>query len=441
MKQAKIFILDTNILLHDYRSIFQFQENDLVIPISVLEELDNFKKGHDQINYNARNIIRELDSLLTNENSRQGNGISLGNGIGRLYIEYPKPFSETMQKFFFNDVPDHRILAVAAFYTEKYKDRYVSLVSKDINLRMKARSIGVNSEDYKTDAIEDLGHIHRETDVIENVSESVIDAIYKSHEPLSIKDLKINPPQENYFILKSLNSTVLVYLDRATYKIRQVPKQKCFGITARNAEQSFALHALCNENLNLVAMTGKAGTGKTLLALAAALEQKRNYDQILIARPIVPLSDKDLGYLPGNVKEKVAPYMQPLFDNLDFIKKQFSAQSPQFRAIEDMLIREELVITPLAYIRGRSLSNAYFIVDEAQNLTPHEVKTIITRAGECTKIVFTGDIHQIDSPYLDEHSNGLVYLSERMKGQDLFEHLNLVHGERSRLSELASNLL
>ena len=214
-----------------------------------------------------------------------------------------------------------------------------------------------------------------------------------------------------------------------------------FGIKPRNAEQTFSLHALFEPDIKLVSLTGKAGTGKTLLALSAAIAQHHLYEQILLARPIVALSNRDLGFLPGDAEEKVSPYMQPLFDNLAVIKRCFSPVSQEYKIIEDLKKDERLVISPLAFIRGRSLSNCFFIIDEAQNLTPHEVKTIITRAGEGTKMIFTGDIQQIDSPYLDMQSNGLAYLTDRMKGQDLFAHINLVKGERSFLAELASNLL
>jgi len=223
--------------------------------------------------------------------------------------------------------------------------------------------------------------------------------------------------------------------------VNRIIKQTTYGIDPRNAEQTFAIEALINPEIQLVALTGKAGTGKTLLALASALQQHKRYKQIFLARPIVPLANRDLGFLPGDVKEKIDPYMQPLFDNLTVIKHKFSHQSPEFMRINDMIKEEKLVITPLAYIRGRSLSSIFFIVDEAQNLTPHEVKTIITRAGEDTKMIFTGDIEQIDSPYLDIGSNGLSYLTDKMKGQDIFAHVNLVKGERSFLSELASRLL
>jgi PhoH-like ATPase len=220
-----------------------------------------------------------------------------------------------------------------------------------------------------------------------------------------------------------------------------VEKKTAYGIKPRNAEQTFSLDALFNPEIKLVALTGKAGTGKTLLALAAALEQHKNFGQILLARPIVALSNRDLGFLPGDAQEKISPYMQPLFDNLSVIKHSYNARSMEYQKIEELLKEEQLIITPLAYIRGRSLSNSYFIIDEAQNLTPHEIKTIITRAGEGTKLVFTGDLQQIDSPYLDMKSNGLAYMTEKMRNHEIFAHVNLIKGERSYLAELASDLL
>jgi PhoH-like ATPase len=234
---------------------------------------------------------------------------------------------------------------------------------------------------------------------------------------------------------------VLTHYDADKRLISRVEKQKAYGIGPRNAEQTFALDALLRPEIKLISLTGKAGTGKTLLALAAALQQRKDFQQILLARPIVSLSNRDLGFLPGDVKDKIEPYMQPLYDNLSVIKHQFSSSSSEFMKIEEMQRNEKLVITPLAYIRGRSLSNVYFIVDEAQNLTPHEIKTIITRAGEGTKMIFTGDIQQIDSPYLDEKSNGLTYLADKMRGQHVFAHMNLVKGERSFLADLAGDLL
>jgi PhoH-like ATPase len=234
---------------------------------------------------------------------------------------------------------------------------------------------------------------------------------------------------------------VLARYDATNKLVRRLEKKSVYGIKPRNAEQTFSIDVLTDPEIKLIALTGKAGTGKTLLALAAALEQHRQFEQILLARPIVALSNRDLGFLPGDAMEKINPYMQPLYDNLGVIKHVFNARSPEYQKIEELQKEDRLEITPLAYIRGRSLSNVFFIIDEAQNLTPHEIKTIITRAGEGTKMIFTGDLQQIDSPYLDIKSNGLAYLTERMKGQDIFAHINLLKGERSFLAELASNLL
>ena len=244
-----------------------------------------------------------------------------------------------------------------------------------------------------------------------------------------------------YYILKNGKSSSLAYYDHFTDQLERIEKEYVYGIKPKNAEQAFALHALMNPHIKLVALQGVAGTGKTLLALASALEQSKNFHQIILARPIVPLSNKEIGFLPGDANDKIGPYMEPLWDNLKFIKSQFSENEKKFRAILEMESSGRIVITPLAFIRGRSLSNIMFIIDEAQNLTPHEVKTIITRAGENTKIVFTGDVNQIDTPYLDEYSNGLAYLIDRLKGQKLFANVVLEKGERSELANLANDLL
>jgi PhoH-like ATPase len=241
--------------------------------------------------------------------------------------------------------------------------------------------------------------------------------------------------------MRNSSRSVLAALNNEMDKFKRIDKQVVYGIKPRNAEQTFAADALCNSDIPLVSMTGKAGTGKTLLALACALQVRKNYRQIYIARPVVPLSNKDLGFLPGDVESKLAPYMQPLWDNLKVIQDQFPESDKSHQLINTMIKDEKLVIEPLSYIRGRSLQRIYFIVDEAQNLTPHEIKTIITRAGEGAKIVLTGDVYQIDHPYLDSQSNGLSYLIEHFKGQKLYAHVNLEKGERSELAELASNLL
>jgi PhoH-like ATPase len=440
-KLKKIFILDTNVLLHDYNCIYNFEENDIVIPITVLEELDKFKKGNDLINFHAREFTRELDKL-SGDNLFNG-GVQLGKNLGKLTIETGKPFSDKLKDSFPEMTADHRILAIAESITLSKPKQTVTLVTKDINLRMKAKSIGVMSADYESDKVKNIDEIYKGINTLEDVSDELVSRVYEESEGIPVGDVEAgNSPKPNqYFILKGNRSSALVHYNPFMKAYDRVLKQKVYGIEPRNAEQTFAIDTLCRDEIQLVTITGKAGTGKTLLALAAAIAQRQKYSQIFLARPIVPLSNKDIGYLPGDAKEKIGPYMQPLFDNLDVIKNKFSPTSKDFQKIEEMQKGEKLIITPLAYIRGRSLSNVFFIVDEAQNLTPHEIKTIITRAGEGTKMVFTGDIEQIDSPYLDLKSNGLSYLTDKMIGQDVFAHINLVKGERSYLAELASNLL
>ncbi len=429
----KLFILDTNVILHDSNAIHNFQENDIVIPITVLEELDKFKKGVEDINFHAREFVRELDKL-----AGQGlfeDGVNLGKEQGKLYIEPGKVFSETLKSSFPENIPDHRILAVAEYFVKKYPKRYVALITKDINLRMKAKSIGIPAEDYKTDQVKDMDFVAKQatTELLDFPVET-IQKFYDNNE-LSLEEaaLPVTPKGHEYYLLKNGSMGVLVHYNPIMKTLERVEKQEAYGITPRNSEQTFAMDALMNPSVNLITVTGKAGTGKTLLALAAALAQADKYEYIYLARPIVALSSKDLGYLPGSANEKIAPYMLPLFDNLTVIKNQFALHSKEAQKIEEMLEEEKLVITPLAYIRGRSLSNAFFIVDEAQNLTPHEIKTIVTRAGEGTKMVFTGDIAQIDSPFLDKHSNGLSYTADRMREQEIFTHVNLVKGERSKV--------
>ncbi len=440
-KKKKIFILDTNVILHDFRCIYKFEENDLIIPIVVLEELDKLKKGADLISYNAREFSRELDKLAGKQLFKDG--ISLGKGLGKLYVETGKEYSKKLSDSFPEKTPDHRILAIADYIASKNEKTPVILVSKDINLRMKAKSLGIEAEDYENDKVKNLDQVNDVIPTIEGFPAKIISQLYE--DPLGVPSelisLPFEPTAHQYFIFKNTKLSVLSHYDPYTKLFDRVEKRKAYGIEPRNAEQTFALDALFRDTVQLVAITGRAGTGKTLLALAAGLHQRKKYNQILVARPIVPLSNRDLGFLPGDVKEKIGPYMQPLFDNLNVIKYKFKHESSEYKNIEEMQKNEVLVIEPLAYIRGRSLSNVFFIIDEAQNLTPHEVKTIITRAGEGSKLVFTGDIEQIDSPYLDSKSNGLTYLTDRMKGQDLFAHVNLIKGERSYLAELASSIL
>ena len=439
-KNKKIFVLDTNVILHDHTCIYQFKDNDIVIPITVLEELDKFKRGNDPINFQAREFVRILDGIV-GENLFNG-GINLGSGLGKLIIATGKPFSETIIQSFKEDIPDHRILATAEFYTKENPKRQTILVSKDINLRMKAKSLGILAGDYENDKIKDPQVFEKSINDIEAFNDKLINLLYEDGSfPVADANFETEPVPNEYFIIKGNKSSVLARFDNVSKRIFRVEKKLAYGIKPRNAEQTFSLNALLDPDVKLVSLTGKAGTGKTLLALAAALEQHKQYDQILLARPIVALSNRDLGFLPGDADEKISPYMQPLFDNLSVIKRTFNVRSQEYQKIEELLKEDRLIITPLAYIRGRSLSNSFFIVDEAQNLTPHEIKTIITRAGEGTKMVFTGDIMQIDSPYLDMKSNGLAFMTDKMRHQDLFSHVNLVKGERSYLAELASDLL
>ena len=440
MKNKKNFIIDTNVILHDYNCLHNFEENDIYIPIVVLEELDHFKKGNEQINFNAREFVRELD-LIANDNLFK-NGADLGDGKGKLFIVAGNGYPEAISAVFPEKTPDHRILADTYNIGKLKKTSKTILISKDINLRMKALSLGILAEDYINDKVTDLNAFEKNHEVYENVAPELIDRMYANGGILLDEfDFKSDVEPQECFVLRSSRSSVLARYQPQSGKVIRIEKTRSFGIEPRNAEQAFAMNVLLDDEVKLVALTGKSGTGKTLIALAAALQKNESYKQILLARPIVALSNKDLGYLPGDEQHKIAPYMQPLFDNLNVIKHNFSYQGKEMKLLEELQRNEQLVIEALAYIRGRSLNETFFIVDEAQNLTPHEVKTIITRAGEGTKIVLTGDIQQIDSPYLDMHSNGLVYMIDRMRGQDIFAHVNLLKGERSYLSELASNLL
>ena len=439
-KPKKIFVLDTSVILHDHNVLDCFEENDIAIPITILEELDNFKRGNDTKNYEAREFIRILDRLSNAYTLQDWIPIN-GEDKGKFKIILENDTNEADAVKIFGNKNDHHILNAALSLKITAKDSKVILVSKDINLRLKAKALNITAEDFETGKIDRDSTLYTGKQLVENIESEYINKLYKQGNISDTNVIKDKLTANGFYIMKNGKSSVLSYYNPLDDCLERVEKQYVYGIKPRNAEQTFALHALLNPDIKLVTLQGVAGTGKTLLALASALEQHNLYHQIVLARPIVPLSNKDIGYLPGNADEKINPYMQPLFDNLKFIKNQFGQNEKKYRKIEEMEDEGKLNISALAFIRGRSLSNVIFIVDEAQNLTPHEVKTIITRAGENTKIIFTGDVFQIDTPYLDEQSNGLSYLIDRLKGNELFAHITLEKGERSELANLANELL
>lgn len=441
-QQRKIYVIDTSVLLHDHNSILSFEENDVAIPITVLEELDNFKVGNDTKNFEARECIRIIDRLA--ETHTLQDWVPLQNEAGgrfKIILSSGKGKTTNAEEVFAKSSNDHKILNAALHLQSANKDARVVLVSKDINLRLKAKALELPAEDYKTGKLSDKKHLYSGRSIIENIDGDDIRKLYTAGSTRKISILGPARMNNHFYILKNCQSSALGYFNEGKKIIERVDKVYAYGIKPKNAEQAFALHAIMNPEISLVTISGVAGTGKTLLALAGSLEQKSRYDTILLARPIVALSNRDLGFLPGDAEEKVNPYMQPLYDNLNFIKSQFGENEKKYKAIMEMQAAGRIQISPLAYIRGRSLTNAIFIVDEAQNLTPHEVKTIITRAGENCKIILTGDVRQIDTPYLDEQSNGLSYVIDRLKGRDLYCHVTLDKGERSQLANLANEHL
>ncbi len=436
----KIFVLDTSVIIYNHNAINSFADNDVAIPITVLEELDNFKKGNTIKNFEAREFIRFLDSISGKSTMRNWRRLN-GPEKGRFKVVMNGNSKIDARSIFGDNKADHRILNAALKLKEDYPDKQVILVSKDINLRLKAKSLSLPAEDFMTGKIEDIDALYTGKSQINVINPDMIDKLY-AEGFCQVEDLDIETPYPNhYYVLKSERASALAYFNPITNRIERVEKHAVSRIMPRNAEQVFALHAILNPEVKLVTLQGVAGTGKTLLALAGAWDQRRNFKQIYLTRPIVPLSNKDIGYLPGDIHEKINPYMEPLWDNLKFIQSQYGEQDKEYKHITDAIENEKLMITPLAYIRGRSISNVMFIVDEAQNLTPHEVKTIITRAGENTKIIFTGDIYQIDTPYLDSQSNGLSVLIDKIKHREIYAHIRLEKGERSELANLANELL
>lgn len=438
---SKIFVLDTSVILYDHDAVNNFQEHDVAVPALVLEELDNFKSGNDTRNFEARNFIRIIDNASKNNLLNKWFNLNKKSS-GRFKIQMEEnPTEQNAETLFSQGKFDNRILNSALVLKEENPKHKVILVSKDICLRLKAKALGLHAEDYETGKIKNVEELYSGKTTLSNFDLAVTDKL-KQEKIIDASTLDILYKQANHFyILKNKRKLTPAFYDVNDKTLKLVKDDVVFGVKPRNAEQSFAIEALLNPAIKLVTIQGNAGTGKTLLALASALEQRREYRQIYITRPIVPLSNKDIGFLPGDIKSKVDPYMAPIWDNLKFIRDQFAKDEKTQLKIDELVRTEKIEIAPLAFIRGRTLNKIFFIIDEAQNLTPHEIKTIISRAGEDTKIVFTGDIYQIDTPYLDSESNGLSYLIENAKNHPLYAHITLQKGERSELANLATELL
>ncbi|MCZ4243756.1 PhoH family protein [Pedobacter punctiformis] len=437
----KIFVLDTSVILYDHDAINNFHEHDVAIPIQVLEELDNFKSGNDTRNFEARSFIRLIDQ--TSKEQLISNWVALkGANAGMFKVVLNEmPLKVDAEEVFGKGKFDHKILNAALCLKEENPGKKVVLVSKDICLRLKAKALNLYAEDYETGKIKNVEALNSGKTELNNFSEQIIEEI-KKNSIIDANDFDFPAPDANrFYTLKNKRKTANVFYNYGQKTISAVSTDPIFKIKPKNIEQAFAIHALLDPEIKLVSIQGNAGTGKTLLAVASALEQRKNFRQIYVTRPIVSLSNKDIGFLPGDAKSKTDPFMAPIWDNLRFIKEQFVGDDKMSAKIDELINTEKIAIAPLAFIRGRTLTKIFFIVDEAQNLTPHEVKTIISRAGEHTKIVFTGDIYQIDTPYLDSESNGLSYLIENAKNHPLYAHITLQKGERSELANLANELL
>lgn len=438
--KKKIFVLDTSVILYDHNAFENFQEHDVAIPIQVLEELDNMKTGNDTRNFEARGFIRLMDNLSRKRLLNQWQPLN-GQSKGSFKVIMDNKNAAVDAEDVFGDGKiDHRILNAALTLQDENPDKRVVLVSKDICLRLKAKSLNLNAEDYETGKIKNLDELYTGT-TINKATDKLINQLNKEA-VISPAELDIHPGRGNHFyLLNGKRASLATFYSAQIDHLEKVKEEPVFNIYPKNPEQACALHALLNPDIKLVTIQGNAGTGKTLLALAAALEQRKYYRQIYVTRPIVPLSNKEIGFLPGDAKSKVDPYMAPIWDNLKFIREQFADDDKMQQKIDELVTNDKISIAPLAFIRGRTLTKIFFIVDEAQNLTPHEVKTIISRAGEHSKFVFTGDIYQIDTPYLDAESNGLSYLIDKAKGHPLYAHITLQKGERSELANLANDLL
>lgn len=446
MEEKKIFVLDTCVILYDHTAYKNFGNNDVVIPIGVLEELDHFKKGNEAINFEAREFTRIIDRLATQP---LNDWIPIGlDGCGNITVCFKQHDAKLdAEEIFQEEKTDHRILNVAMYYEEQFPDREVILVTKDVNLRVKAKSLGLAAEDYKTGSVKNISSLYTGKYCVTGVDEAIIDELYKERKISSSRLTEYEGyPNDGYvnnayFIIKNGSKSALgTYSPKDGY-IYLIEKSNVMNIKPRNSEQIFGIHAILNPDVKIVTIQGSAGTGKTLISMAAAIAQKKQFHQIYVARPIVPLNNRDIGFLPGDIDSKIAPYMDPIWDNLKFIKTQNAGDTKEIKKLDELTENNKIVVCPLAFIRGRSLANILFIVDEAQNLTPIEIKTIITRIGENSKIIFTGDIRQIDTPWLNSESNGLSYMIDRLKGEDIYAHVTLEKGERSKVATLAANKL
>lgn len=437
----KVYILDTNVLLHDAASIFCFEEHEVVLPLGVIEELDRFKKDGNENGRNARQVSRELDRLRLTGILTNG-GVELNNG-GRLrVVVMTNGCIEHLPQELRTPSVDHQLLALALQEKQK-RSNQVILVTKDINLRIKAHAVGIAAQDYETDKIS-LADLYTGTMSIDLVS-SQIDQFFRDQR-LHINETLF--PPHSCMTLQAVDNERQKAIGRydprqdAVLPLQTTPKEGYWGIQPRNLEQKFALELLTHPDIHLVTLIGRAGTGKTLLALAAGLymvTEASAYKRLLVSRPVFPMG-RDLGFLPGDVEEKLSPWMQPINDNLDLLLTDVHGRN-KHRRHQELKDLDIISVEPLTYIRGRSIPRQYMIVDEAQNLTPHEVKTIVSRAGEGTKIVLTGDPEQIDNPYVDACSNGLTYVVERFRDSPLAGHVLLSRGERSALANAAGERL